>query len=127
MVAPIIPALNSEEIPAIIKAAAENGACSAGYTIVRLNGSIAEIFKDWIYQNFPDRAEKVLHQIQDCHGGNLNDSRWGKRIKGEGQIADAIQSLFYISKAKYMKDRRLPALNTTLYNPKAGCNQLSIF
>ena len=59
MTAPIIPGLNSDEIPDLIKAAADHGADSAGYTIVRLNGSIAEIFKDWIYKNFPDRAEKV--------------------------------------------------------------------
>jgi len=56
MVAPIIPGLNSNEIPNIIKAAAGRGALAAGFTIVRLNGSISEIFSDWIYKAFPDRA-----------------------------------------------------------------------
>jgi DNA repair photolyase len=64
MAAPIIPGLNSNEVPAIIKAAADRGALAAGFTIVRLNGSIAEIFTDWIHKAFPDRAEKVLNMIK---------------------------------------------------------------
>jgi len=63
-VAPIIPSINSDEIPAILKAAADAGALHAAYTIVRLNGDIGEIFRDWVHKNFPDRAEKVLHQIE---------------------------------------------------------------
>ena len=90
MTAPIIPGLNSDEIPDLIKAAADHGADCAGYTIVRLNGSIAEIFKDWIYKNFPDRAEKVLHHIADAHGGQLSDSRYGKRMSGEGNMVLSI-------------------------------------
>ncbi|MBI2270747.1 MAG: PA0069 family radical SAM protein [Bacteroidetes bacterium] len=56
MTAPIIPGLNSHEMPAIIEAAADHGAVNAGYTMVRLNGSIGTIFKDWIYKSFPDAA-----------------------------------------------------------------------
>src|SRR5690606_14411298 len=44
MCAPIIPGLNSDEMPAVIKAAAHHGAVSASFTIVRLNGAIAGIF-----------------------------------------------------------------------------------
>jgi DNA repair photolyase len=108
MVAPIIPGLNSEEIPSILKAAADNGALSAGFTIVRLNGAIADIFKDWIYKAFPDRAQKVLHGIAACHDGKLNDSRWGNRLKGDGVEAEAIHQLFKISVKKYglLKERK---------------------
>jgi DNA repair photolyase len=67
MNAPVIPGLNSHEIPDVVKAASENGATVAGYTIVRLNGAIAEVFKDWLIKNFPDRAEKVWNQIKSCH------------------------------------------------------------
>lgn len=86
MTAPIIPGLNSDEIPQLIEAAANHGATGAGMTIVRLNGSIAELFKDWIHKNFPERAEKVLNHIQSIHGGSLNDSRYGKRMSGEGML-----------------------------------------
>lgn len=126
MVAPIIPSLNSHEVPAIIKAAAENGALSAGYTIVRLNGAIGEIFTDWIHKNFPDRAEKVLHQVADCHGGNLNDSRFGTRMRGEGKIAESIRNLFYSARKKYMGDKKLPELNFDLF-VRTEKGQLSLF
>src|SRR6185312_12836381 len=59
MAAPIIPGLNSDEGPDIMKAAADRGGLSAGFTMVRLKGSIAEIFTDWIHKAVPDRAEKV--------------------------------------------------------------------
>lgn len=70
MYAPVIPGLNGNEIPHIIKSAAQASASGAAFTMVRLNGSIAEIFKDWIYKAYPDRAEKVLSLIAQCHDGN---------------------------------------------------------
>ena len=94
MAAPMIPGLNNHEIPVILKASAEAGAIGAGYTVVRLNGAISKIFEDWLAKNFPDRFEKVWHQIQDCHNGNVNDSRFGARMRGEGHFAQLISSTF---------------------------------
>jgi DNA repair photolyase len=113
MTAPIIPGLNDHEIPKLVKGAAEAGASYAGYTVVRLNGSIEAIFKDWIRKAFPDKADKVLNQIAECHGGKLNDSRFGLRMSGEGPLAENIKAMHRIAKEKYMKDRRMPALNTS--------------
>jgi DNA repair photolyase len=126
MVAPIIPSLNSHEIPDIIKASSEHGARSAAYTIVRLNGALKDIFEDWITKNFPDRAEKVLHQIMECHGGKVNDSRFGIRMRGEGQFAEMIRDLFYASTQKYMKDNQFPELDLTLFK-RPGNGQLQLF
>ncbi|HSZ24677.1 MAG TPA: PA0069 family radical SAM protein [Cytophagaceae bacterium] len=126
MVAPIIPGLTDHEIPEIIKIAAEKGALSAAYTIVRLNGSIADIFTDWVLKAFPDRAEKILHQIADCHGGKLNDSRYGKRMKGEGKVADAIRDIFRISKNKYMDGLKLPPFDLSSFC-RPGNGQMSLF
>ena len=64
MTAPIIPGLNSNEIPAIVEAAVNRGALDAAFTIVRLNGSIAELFTDWIIKAFPNKADKVLNMIR---------------------------------------------------------------
>jgi DNA repair photolyase len=111
MVAPIIPGLNSHEITDIIKAAADCGAVDANFTIVRLNGAIASIFTDWIYKAFPGQAEKVLHQIENCHGGKLNDSRWGTRKTGDGQIAVSIQQMFALACKKYLNGRKMPDYN----------------
>lgn len=128
MSAPIVPGLNSSEIPAIIKAAADRGADCAGYTIVRLNGSIAEIFKDWVHKNYPDAAEKILHQIQDVHSGSLNDSRFGKRMQGEGSIASSINQLFVSSVKKYLKGRTSFEYNLDAFErPALEGDQLALF
>jgi DNA repair photolyase len=115
MTAPIIPGLNDHEIPAIIKAAAENGAVWAGYTVVRLNGAIATLFDEWIHHHFPDRAEKVLNQIKECHGGKLNDSRFGLRMSGEGNFAENIRQLHSFACKKYFADKSRTELDTSQF------------
>lgn len=115
MMAPIIPSINSHEILPLVKAVAERGALGVSYTMVRLNGAIGGIFTDWIKKTMPDRADKVLHQIAECHGGNLNDSQWGRRMKGEGNIAEQVEQQFTIARKKYLSGRVLPALNCSLH------------
>ena len=115
MLAPIIPGINSHEIMNLAKAVSENGASSFAFTVVRLNGAIGQIFTDWIKKTLPDRAEKVLHQIQECHGGTLNDSRFGIRSRGEGKIATQIHDLVRIARHTYFKDKSLPKLNMELF------------
>lgn len=74
----------------------------------------------------PDRADKVLHQIEQCHGGSLNDSRYGKRMRGEGLIADQIHQTMKLARQKYFKGKLMPLLNTELHEQyKSG--QLSLF
>jgi DNA repair photolyase len=115
MNAPIIPGLNHHEIPAVLKAAADHGALACGMTVVRLNGSIGKIFEDWLWKNYPDRFEKVWNQICSFHGGNVNDSQFGRRMSGEGHIADAIHQLHRVAKKKYFSGRQLPPYNLTLF------------
>ncbi|MUP45208.1 PA0069 family radical SAM protein [Gramella sp. BOM4] len=115
MMAPIIPSINSHEIMPLVKEVAERGALGVGYTIVRLNGSIGQIFSHWIKKALPDRADKVLHQIQQVHGGSLNDSRFGTRMKGEGEFASQVAQQFKIAKKLYLKDRERPKLNCKLH------------
>jgi DNA repair photolyase len=126
MVAPVIPGLNDSEIPQIIQASAAAGASNAAYTIVRLNGNVGPVFEDWITQAFPDKAAKVLSQIADCHGGQLNDSRYGMRMRGEGKFADMISRLFRISKQKYMAGRSMKPYNYSHFCARSG-KQLGLF
>jgi DNA repair photolyase len=115
MLAPIIPGINSHEVLQLAKAVSENGARSFAFTVVRLNGAIGGIFTDWIRKTMPDKAEKVLHQIQECHGGNLNDSRFGIRSRGEGIIATQIHDMVSLARRKYFKEKSFPRLNTELH------------
>jgi DNA repair photolyase len=124
MNAPIIPGLNHHEIPSLVRAAADHGASTAAMTVVRLNGAIGKLFEDWLRKNFPDRFDKVWNQICSMHGGNVNDSQFGRRMAGEGNFAEAIHQLFRASKKKYLAGSRMPAYDLTKFR-KGG--NLSLF
>lgn len=115
MMAPIIPGLNDHEIFALVKTVADCGALGVGHTMVRLNGDIGVIFEDWIRKAMPDRADRVLNRIRDTHGGSLEEKRFGKRMRGEGNIAQIIHDQFRVAKEKYLKDRKMPAYNLELH------------
>ena len=126
MVGPVIPGLNNHELPELIETAADKGAQAIGYTMVRLNGAVGQIFENWIRQNLPDRAEKVLNQIKSMHGGKLNDSEFGRRMRGDGKIADSISHLFHLMKKKYFDGRALTPYNLEAFK-RPGSGQLSLF
>ena len=123
MNAPIIPGLNHHETPEILKQSANAGATFASYTVVRLNGQISKVFHDWLMKNFPDRVEKVWNQIQDLHGGKVNDTEFGRRVKGEGKISEVIKNLFEVSKRKYFGDQSFEPLATSHFR-KGGSYSL---
>ena len=101
MLGPMIPGLNEHEMPAIIKAASEAGARFSAYTFIRLNGAIKFLFHDWLYKNFPDRADKVWHMIAGSHAGKVPVSRWGVRLRGEGGIAKMVNDQYHTYTKKY--------------------------
>lgn len=118
LMAPVIPALNSEEILTIAQKCAEAGAQQFGHQIVRLNGHLENLFYDWLKTHYSERADKVMNQIKEIHGGEVKDNRFGVRMKGEGVIAQQINDLFKIAKNTYFKNKRLPELRTDLFDPK---------
>jgi DNA repair photolyase len=101
MLGPMIPGLNDQEMPAILKAGSEAGASFSAYTFVRLNGAVKFLFHDWLYKNFPDRADKVWHMIEAGHDGKVSDSRFGVRMSGEGHIAKLINDQYHTYTNKY--------------------------
>lgn len=125
MVAPLVPGLSDHEIPKILKAVANAGAIKAGYTVVRLNGAIGQIFEDWLQKNFPDRFDKVWHSIQSCHGGNVNDSRFGDRMRGDGNISQMIRDSFRLHCRLNGLNVKDIILDHTLF--KVPSNQVSMF
>ncbi|MES2559828.1 MAG: PA0069 family radical SAM protein [Bacteroidota bacterium] len=123
MVAPIIPGLTNYGIAEVLEAAGNAGAYTAGYTILRLNGQLENIFTDWVHKAFPDAADKILKQVAECHGGNLNDSRFGTRMKGEGKIAESIRNLFIAARKKHMSLTPAYAFNMTAFERPVRAGQ----
>jgi len=97
MVAPVIPSVNDHEIPQLLAAAAAAGARHAGKVILRLPLAVAPLFEEWLGRHFPDRKEKVLNQIRELRSGQLNDARFGSRMRGEGPRAEQLSQLFAVS------------------------------
>jgi DNA repair photolyase len=126
MNAPLIPGLNDMHMHDVLKAASNAGAKWAGYTVVRLNGAIGNIFHDWLYKAFPDRADKVWHQISECHGGDVNDSRFGNRMVGDGKFAELIKTQFQLYCRKYHLNETHMEMNTSLFR-RLKNNQLPLF
>ncbi|SHM71754.1 DNA repair photolyase [Cyclobacterium lianum] len=125
MVAPIIPGINSEDMVAIIQAAGSAGAKKAGYTVVRLNGKVKELFTEWLETHFPGRRDKVMHQIEQLHGGKANDTEWGRRMKGEGALSQTIAGLFRKAVNRYIDPNgQMPDYDEQIFR---GNGQLKLF
>lgn len=93
-VAPLIPGLNEDGIQSVLTAARKAGATHAGFTVLRLPGSVAPVFEERLRTAMPLRADKVMRRIRETRGGKLNDSRFGIRGRGEGAYAETLRALF---------------------------------
>lgn len=131
-VAPVIPGLNDEEIGRVLEAAAAAGASHAGTVLLRLPGSVAQVFEERLRAALPLRAEKVLRRVRETRGGKMNDSRFGVRGHGEGVYAEAIHALF-ASTAKRLglvpheMGQAFRAARDTFERPPKKGSQLGLF
>jgi DNA repair photolyase len=125
-VAPIIPAINDHEVPAILEAASKAGARFAAYTIVRLPLTVAPVFTDWLEQHFPERKQKVLDRIRSLRDGKLNNTDFGRRMRGDGPIADQIRQMFHVCAQRYGLNREHNELSTAAFRRRSP-GQLEMF
>jgi DNA repair photolyase len=120
LVAPVIPALNEPEIPAVLAAAKAAGAHWAYTEVLRLPLTVAPVFEQWLTQHFPARKEKVLSHIRAIRGGKLNDSRFGSRMSGEGLFAEQIHQLVHVVCRKVGLPEDGPALSVASFRRPEG-------
>jgi DNA repair photolyase len=115
MVAPVIPGLNDHEIPAILRAAHDAGARSAGYVLLRLPHGVKDLFGEWLDTHRPEAKNRILAQIRETRGGRLNDPRFGSRMRGDGPRAAQIAQLFALSARRVGLDHSATALSTAAF------------
>ena len=113
--APMIPGLNESELPAILAAAADHGASFAAYSMVRLPGTVADVFSSWLARHQPLAKEKILGRIRDVHGGKLNSNTPVSRMRGTGEAARQWKSLFHACCRKHGLNSGTPALNLAAF------------
>ena len=111
MIAPVIPGLNDSEIPAILTQAKVAGAVAAGYILLRLPITVRPVFEEWIQRARPDQAEMVLGRIKQTRDGKLNDSTFGRRMKGSGVLAEQIHGVYKAFSKKLDYRASLPPHN----------------
>ncbi len=115
MIAPVIPALNEHDIERILLRARHAGAEGAAMVMLRLPLEIAELFREWLEDHFPDRAKRVLSLIRQMHGGRIYDSRFGRRMKGAGPYAWLIWRRFEVMCKRLGLNERVTPLDASLF------------
>ena len=127
MTAPIIPALNDEEMETILAKAAEAGAVHAGYTLLRLPLEIKDLFREWLDAQVPDRARHVMSLIRSMRGGKDYDSQWGKRMTGSGPYASLIAQRFAIATRRLgLNEKHVPLDTSKFRRPPQTGDQLAL-
>jgi len=128
LAAPMIPAINDHELEAILAEAAGAGARSAGYVLLRLPHELTDLFGEWLDAHYPDRKDRVLSRVRQNRGGALNDSSWGRRLKGQGEFADLLAKRFRLACAKHgLNDQRWDLDTSQFRPPEPDGRQPSLF
>jgi len=128
MCSPMIPALNDHEMEAILTAGHDAGASAASYIALRLPLEVSPLFQDWLAENYPDRAARIMGHVRTMHGGRDYDPQWGRRMTGAGPYAELLKTRFAVACRRLGLGSDLPPLRTDLFQrPKRAGDQLSLF
>ena len=117
MVAPVIPALNDHEIESILAAARAAGASTASWTMLRLPLEIRDLFAEWLAEERPERARRILGLVAAVRGGRLNDPRFGARMRGSGPYAELIAQRFRLASRRLGFSTPSPPLDCSGFRP----------
>lgn len=128
LVAPVIPAVNDQELEALLADAAAAGADSAGYVMLRLPHEVAGLFREWLTVHLPDRAEHVMSLVQQARGGKDNASQWGERMRGTGAWAQLLRDRFRLARRRHglAAGSECPPLDLSQFRPGAAAPQMSL-
>lgn len=127
LVAPMIPQINDRELETVLEAAREAGAEMAAYTFLRLPYELKELFEGWLQAHYPLRAEHVMSLVRQMRGGKENDSRFGQRMRGNGQFAQLLRDRFRLAVKRLGYNRRELILDTDRFRPPSAGGQMALF
>jgi DNA repair photolyase len=128
-VAPVIPFLTDSELESILEGAANAGASTAAYTLLRLPWEVKDIFRAWLEEHFPLKAAHVMSRVHQMRGGRDNDPNFGSRMKGQGLFAELLRQRFDKACERLGLNRRESAfdLDCTRFRPPGPKGQGALF
>jgi DNA repair photolyase len=128
LLAPLIPALNDDEIERVLEAAAHAGAGEAAYIFLRLPHEVKDLFREWLQTHFPERAARVIGLVREAGGGRDYDNRFGLRQTGRGPYAELLGKRFRAACKRFGlgADGRGAGLDRSRFDPP-GQQQLGLF
>ena len=125
-IAPIIPGLTDTELPSILQAVANAGACRANWVMLRLPYQLKDLFLDWLQRSVhPDRARKVESLIRQMRGGKLYEAN--HRRRGRGPHVEQIKQTFDVFTRKYGLNRDVRPLSTAHFRRPDVGGQMQLF
>lgn len=124
--APQIPFLN-DDMEQVMEAAWEAGAREAFYHVLRLPWEVAPLFRQWLQMHYPQRAERVMHRIQEMRGGKDYDSDFATRMKGSGAWADLVGQRFRKAATRLGFNRKKVDFRTAEFRPPSPAGQGALF
>jgi DNA repair photolyase len=128
MAAPVIPAVTDHELEAILEAARDAGASSAGFIMLRLPHEIKDLWMDWLDVHAPLKKKRVLDLIRGMRKGKLNDGAFGSRFRPTGGYAGMIRQRFMIAARRLGLEREGRPLDCTKFKrPALPGQQLALF
>lgn len=116
-VAPVIPFVNEPEIERVAAAAAEAGAQSLHYTVLRLPWEVAPLFRQWLELHLPERAARVMARVQEMRGGRDYDADFASRMRGQGVWAELIRQRVDKAAARHGLARQMRRLDARRFRP----------
>lgn len=117
-VAPIIPGLNDQDIPRLLTEAKRCGAQFAFKTLLRLSGSVKDVFFHRLKEVLPMSVSKIEHRIRGTRDGRLSDSRFGHRHHGEGEYWELIEQAWNVwTRRLGFQDEGAPPKPSTFHRP----------
>lgn len=127
LASPIIPAVNDHEIEKILGAASAAGVVEASFILLRLPLEVRDQFKEWLMDEMPDRAARVISLVRSLHGGKDYDATPGKRMRGTGPYAWTIARRFEQAARRLGLNQRPMKLDTNLFmRPPQPGDQLQL-
>ena len=95
--------------------------------MLRLPWEVAPLFRQWLQLHYPQRADRVMHRIQEMRGGKDYDSDFATRMKGSGAWSELLRQRFEKTAKRLGFNAKRVDFRTDLFRPPSPPGQGTLF